>query len=133
MRSFIVRGAGDGVQVVDVGTGKIIAVFDGYDASFSPDGRSLMAASANTARIWRLFASNQQEIDEGKGLVSRCLSGNERRAAFLDPEPPAWCIETEKWPYQTQDWKDWLQFQRANANPPLPGTAEWQAWREAHK
>jgi hypothetical protein len=27
------------------------------------------------------------------------------------------CIEMEKWPYATQDWKDWLQFKRANAKP----------------
>jgi WD40 repeat protein len=128
----IVRSSDDGAQVLDVRTGKIIAVFDGHDAAFSPDSRHLVAASGNTARIWRLFESNQEEVDEGKRLVSRCLSGNERRAAFLDLEPPAWCIETEKWPYQAQDWKDWLQFKRANADPPLPGTAEWQAWREAH-
>jgi WD40 repeat protein len=129
----IVRSYRDVAHVLDIPTGKLVAAFDGHDAEFSPDGRYLVAASGNTARIWRLFESNQQEVDEGKSLVSRCLSGSERQAAFLDPQPPAWCIETEKWPYQTQDWKDWLQFQRANANPPLPSTAEWPAWREAHK
>jgi hypothetical protein len=31
-----------------------------------------------------------------------------------------------------QHWKDWLRFKRANANPPLPGTAEWTTWHAAH-
>jgi hypothetical protein len=50
---------------------------------------------------------------------------------LLNFEPPAWCIEMKKWPYQTQDWKGWLRFKRANANPPLPGTPEWEPWRAA--
>jgi hypothetical protein len=49
------------------------------------------------------------------------------------PEPPAWCIEMEKWPYDTQDWKDWLQFKRAHADPPLPDTPEWKEWRAARR
>jgi hypothetical protein len=52
--------------------------------------------------------------------------------AFLDAEPPTWCIEMGKWPYHTQDWKVWLTYKRANASPPLPDTVEWQAWVAAH-
>ena len=111
----------------------IIRLFDGHGAAFSRDGHHLLAASGNIARIWRLFESNQEEIDEGKRLVSRCLSGKERQAAFLDPEPPMWCIEMEKWPYATQDWKDWLPFKRANADPPFPDAPEWQSWRASHQ
>jgi hypothetical protein len=43
-----------------------------------------------------VFESNQEEIDEGKRLISRGLSGWERQEAFLDPEPPAWCVEIEQ-------------------------------------
>jgi DNA-binding transcriptional MocR family regulator len=94
------------------------------------DSRIAAALDTSIATVER---TRRQLVEEGKGLVSRCLSGSECQADFLDPQPPAWCIETEKWPYQTQDWKDWLQFKRGNANPPLPNTAEWQAWREAYK
>ena len=34
----------------------------------------------------------------------------------------------EKWPYQTQDWKDWLRYKRTNGDPPLPEKPEWQNW-----
>src|SRR5262249_18667869 len=47
-------------------------------------------------------------VDEAKQVSPRCLERSQRLEAFLDPEPPAWCIETGKWPYHTQDWKDWL-------------------------
>jgi hypothetical protein len=32
----------------------------------------------------------------------------QRKAFFVPPEPPAWCIEMEKWPYDTPEWKQWL-------------------------
>jgi hypothetical protein len=55
-----------------------------------------------------------------KKAIPRCLTTSERTAAFLDPEPPAWCIEAQKWPNQTQAWKDWLASRQAGKNPPLP-------------
>jgi hypothetical protein len=61
-------------------------------------------------------------------VVPRCLLPGERERAFLSPEPPAWCIEMEKWPYKAQVWKDWLSYKRANANPPLPDTPQWEDW-----
>jgi hypothetical protein len=128
----IVRSSKDKAQVLDIRTGKTVGAFDGNDAAFSPDGHSLIIAAGNTARIWRLFETNQEEIEEARRFASRCLAGKERQAAFLDPEPPSWCVEMEKWPYQTQYWKDWLRFRRDNADPPLPGTAEWTTWRAEH-
>ena len=62
----------------------------------------------------------QDLIDQAKDLVARCLTREQRIQAFLDPEPPAWCVEKEKWPYQTQEWKDWLKYKRAQLEPPLP-------------
>jgi len=67
-------------------------------------------------------------VDEAKKDVPHCLTGDERAKVFLAPEPPAWCIEMNKWPYQSQDWKDWLKYKRANANPPLPDTPAWETW-----
>ena len=39
---------------------------------------------------------------------------------FLEKEPPDWCIESDKWPYQSQAWKDWLRKKRAHVKRPLP-------------
>jgi WD40 repeat protein len=118
----------------DAETRAQVGLLDGHgdqigSASFSADGRRVVTASADrTARIWRVYATTQELIDHGKEVVPRCLTQDQREKAFLDPEPPPWCVEMEKWPYHTQDWKDWLKFKRANANPPLPDTPEWQPW-----
>jgi WD40 repeat protein len=126
-------------QVWDAESGEPIMALYGHSdivhgASFSPDGRRLGTASSDkTARIWEIFPTTQSLIESGKQAAPRCLTREQRKKAFLDPEPPAWCIELAKWPYDTQDWKDWLSFQRADANPPLPDAPDWQAWLAARK
>jgi WD40 repeat protein len=118
--------------------GSMIAVLQGHkkkvtSAAFSPDARRVVTASQDTARIWHVFPATQDLVDAAKNAVPRCLKREQRTQAFLSPEPPAWCIEMEKWPYQSQDWKDWLKFKRANANPPRPDTAGWKDWIVAHR
>ena len=82
-----------------------------------------------TARLWRVYATTQELIDHGKEVVPRCLTPDQREKAFLDPEPPPWCVEMEKWPSPLRrTGRSWLNFKRANANPPLPDTPEWQPW-----
>jgi hypothetical protein len=46
----------------------------------------------------------------------------QRKQFFQPPEPPAWCIEMEKWPYHTAEWKQWLADTRAGKTVPLPNT-----------
>jgi hypothetical protein len=127
---------GSSVSVWDLKAGKATRTFGrgviGLEVEFSPNGRKIMAASMyKEIDIWPIL-SLPELINESRQSIQRCLTQNERRIAFLDPEPPTWCIEMEKWPYQTQDWKDWLQFRRVGANPPLPGTTEWHPWIAAH-
>jgi hypothetical protein len=52
--------------------------------------------------------------------MPRCLTPGQRNEFFLPPEPPRWCIELEKWPYHTPEWKQWLSNTRAGKQAPLP-------------
>jgi hypothetical protein len=103
-------------------------------AVFSPDGQRILTASNdNTARLWRVFLTTRSLVDEAKARVPRCLTVEQRRQAFLDPSPPPWCVEQEKWPNHTEDWKVWLQYKREHANPPLPSMPEWASWIASRK
>lgn len=113
-----------------------------YRAHFSPDGKTVVTETGGPAfmtlrgdgtepwrgRLWPVFADAASMVDDAKTRVPRCLTGDQREAAFLDRPPPAWCIEMEKWPYGTHAWRDWLQYQRANLNPPLADTPAWGPW-----
>jgi WD40 repeat protein len=133
------RPSDNTARIWDAETQAQIAVLKGHDdavqsAAFSPDGRRVVTASWDkTARIWNIFLTTQDLIGQAKEVVPRCLTRRRRDEAFLDPAPAAWCIEMEKWPYHTQDWKDWLKFKRANANPPFPDTPQWQSWIADHE
>jgi WD40 repeat protein/energy-coupling factor transporter ATP-binding protein EcfA2 len=113
-------------RIWDALSGKAIAEFRGHDeavesAAFSPDGQRIVTASQDkTARIWEVFADTQTLVSRAKADVPRCLTPAQRKAFFLPPEPPAWCVEIEKWPYDTPTWKQWLSDVRAGENPPLP-------------
>jgi hypothetical protein len=59
-------------------------------------------------------------VSAAKAAVPRCLTLVQRKDFFLPPDPPAWRIEMEKWPYNTAEWKHWLADVRAGKDPPLP-------------
>jgi hypothetical protein len=69
---------------------------------------------------WTVFSSTQQLIDMGRALTTSCIAPNERRSFSLPDEPPDWCVELRKQPYQSPEWQSWLEARRRKANPPLP-------------
>jgi len=89
----------------DVETGDQVGILEGHDGpvssvEFSPDGEHVVTGAwDNTARIWRVFPTPQAMVDQSKAVVPRCLTGPQRKHAFLAPEPPVWCIERKMWPY----------------------------------
>ena len=68
-----------------------------------------------------------------KNRLQRCLTQEMRKAYFLNPKPPRWCItgvglerekDPAKWqpkyPYHTKAWKDWLIAKDRGQERPLP-------------
>ena len=126
-RHLITTGIGATARIWDIETDEQVAVLSGHagalrGAAYSPDGRHVVTSSEDgTARIWNVFPSTQELIDYSRNLVPRCLTREQRAYAILDAKPPEWCIESAKWPYDTQDWQNWLGLRRTNSSPPLPG------------
>jgi len=71
---------------------------------------------------WRNVGSYDALMSHAKASTPRCLTTAQRRAFFLPPEPPQWCIELEKWPYRTDAWKEWLRDTRAGKSPTPPSS-----------
>jgi WD40 repeat protein len=70
------------------------------DAVFSEDQNWIVTVSTDgTARVWPFFDSTQALVEHVKIVAPRCLTKSERQAARLDPDPPDWCIQSQKWPY----------------------------------
>jgi WD40 repeat protein len=96
------------VRLWDAETGKQIAEpLEGHQggvwsAAFSPDGTRIVTASSDkTARLWEISASTQELVSRAKTVSAHCLTPQQRADFFLEREPPSWCIELDKWPYET--------------------------------
>jgi hypothetical protein len=131
------------IELVDVATGHVVALIkldpsfedakEGIERDveiFTDDDKTwvILLREGVPERGWRIFLTTGSLLDHARRIIPRCLTREQRAAAFLDPEPPEWCIEMGKWPYQTDAWKTWLRHRRAKARPPLPNTPEWQQW-----
>jgi WD40 repeat protein len=102
---IVTASADNTARVWDAESGETVAVLQGhtgpvFSAVFSPDGERILTASDDsTARIWRVFPTEQALVDHSKVAVPRCLTLEQLKNVFLDPEPPPWCAERKKWPY----------------------------------
>jgi hypothetical protein len=125
-RRIVTASSDNMARLWDAETGKHIGEIKGHEgsvvsAAFSPDGKRIVTASWDkTARLWDVFANTQELVSHAKAAIPHCLTPAQRKVFFLSPEPPMWCIELEKWPYHTDQWKQWLIDTRAGKNPPLP-------------
>lgn len=145
----LISAANDGTaKVWDVATGEVVATLEGHgaalrppmlnnltrtdipevffyravtSATLSPDERQLVTTSADgTARIWPFFRTTQALVDHVKDQAVRCLTPDQRRTYRLDTEPPEWCAERGRWPFDNQAWKLWLKAKRAGASISMP-------------
>lgn len=107
-------------------TGREIVVYRGHagyvnSVSFSADGAHAATTSDDgTIKVWPTFQSVDDLVGHARKTVERCLTPQERRNYFLAPEPPGWCIEMKKQPYDSARWRQWLADKSAGKAPPLP-------------
>ena len=140
-RRIMTEASDSTIRIWDAATAGQVAVLEaesGVALAFGPNAKSvvkmgLLDRGTHPIRVWRVFSNTQDLVDDTKNVVPRCLTREQREGAFLDPTPPAWCIEMKKWPYQTQEWKDWLRYTRTNDSPPLPDTPTWSSWVAARE
>lgn len=128
---WLVTGGKDNTaRIHDVASGETLLVLKGHKgvvarAAFSGDGKYVATASGDTlVRLWPLVTDLDQLVQEARRSAQACLSLAQRRKYFLSEAPPAWCIEQQKPPYQTEAWRVWLKGVKAGSRPPLPESAE---------
>ena len=131
----IVTGSSDRTaRMWDASTGAELFQLEGHKGAVSgvavtPDGARIVTGSAdNTARVWGLaqlrpprqhqfdtLQALQASVDHGKAVVPRCLTIEQRQTFLLRPSPPNWCIDMDKYPYDTKYWKAWRAGERGDA------------------
>ena len=91
----------------------------------SPSGDRLMTLwserGAFRLRTWQMLPTAKDAAAYAENIVPECLAPDDRKTLGLDAAPPRWCIEMNKRPYDTQDWRQWLTQKDAGQSPPLPG------------
>jgi formylglycine-generating enzyme required for sulfatase activity/WD40 repeat protein len=118
------NGAQLSVSAIDDGMFENLAGREGLaeapGIAVTPDGTRVLAQGREKLFVVRTFPSTKALLDETMRESVRCLSLEERKTAYLEEEPPAWCIEQGKWPYHTLRWKAWLDAKRDGQNPAYP-------------
>jgi WD40 repeat protein len=91
---------------------------------FHPDRRRLLTGWNDRGifrlRLWRVLPTIEEMRDFARATVPECLSPERRKQFGLEPDPPRWCVEAAKLPYDTAAWKQWLAEKIAGKKPPIP-------------
>jgi hypothetical protein len=113
-----------------------------FDIVRTEGGDWLISIGEAGLEAWRIYESLSTLVSEGKEHIARCLTPAERRALSLTEEPPRWCITggeygsenssepahwEPKWPYDTQEWKDWLSAKQRGESWPRPEVTQYSA------
>jgi hypothetical protein len=97
---------------------------DPSDIRLAPAGDRLMTLWSERGeyrlRTWRMLPTLIDAVALAKSVVPECFSQETRRDLGLDPDPPRWCIEMGKAPYETPAWRQWLSDKDAGKTTPLP-------------
>jgi WD40 repeat protein len=132
--SLIVTASADRtVRLWDVKSGIQLAEYSFHEGmggttgiDISADGTRIVSASRDDytipngiAHVWRVYSA-QELIDEAQRAVPGCLTLPQRQAASLPRQPPLWCIELRKPPYDSEAWRAWLAAKKAGQDRPLP-------------
>lgn len=88
--------------------------------AFDPSGNRVLFLYGNEVHAWSFIPSVQDMLDNARAYVPSCIAPASRSDFYLADEPPAWCIERGKKPYDTDDWKQWLANKKAGKAAPMP-------------
>ena len=89
------------------------------------NGSEIVTASDDgTARVWPIFSSTQALVDKTKASALRCLTPDQRVSYRLERDPPEWCIEDRKWPYDNADWQAWVAARHSGHAIEAPTTGQ---------
>jgi hypothetical protein len=96
-------------------TGKQVASLDLPSAATcigASQDKLLIGAANGISQIWSFDRSGPADpprdaalpelLELSKTRLPRCLTPAQRASFFLPSEPPAWCVEMGKWPYDSQ-------------------------------
>jgi hypothetical protein len=131
-RMLLAEAKDNTIRLVDAASDQEVGTFvidtngccDPVHVRFYSDRNRLLSAwgERDTSRLrqWRVLPTIDEMRDYAKRMSSECLSPNRRQQFGLEPEPPRWCIEMAKQPYDTAEWKQWLADKVAGKNPPIP-------------
>jgi len=110
-----------GIRIWDFQTGEPLALVDMWGKPEAGiDDRYVVSQYPDEAVVRRIFRSTQELVEAVQAEAPRCLTPTERKAHFLDPEPPRWCIEMGKWPYHNAAWKQWFADRKAGRPAEMP-------------
>lgn len=137
--SKVATGSTDNtIRLWDATTGRLLQTRTSrlsgvWHLDFSEDQKWLVAAAHSTAKsindppnvpveAHRIVTDPQDLVDAAKSRIGRCFAARERQQLLLEREPPHWCIEARKAPYDAPAWQIWLQAKQRGENTAMPIT-----------
>lgn len=116
------------IVIVDVASANIVATIQAasetiVEAVFDESGRGIQSLLKSGKTVFTKVTAQKTELVElAKQKLPRCLTPKQRRQHFLSKEPPIWCVELRKWPYDSYQWREWLAAKKSGKRVALPKT-----------